>query len=199
MAKKRGKRGFRGVKARDMIGSQVMETAPEKVDIDQPLPTTIFFTPVDKVGSSAKKRGRPSRADSNSDSKASDQITSDATPAKIQKGMDDLKISDISDISMAKSLELENSRTTTPVSRKAQNIKGKKGFQKRSTAVRGLFTASQVLMPPPPTTFSLNDTTMDLTLSNLTLNSDTTPTVEENWTNEDTLLANILGETQTVH
>uniref|UniRef100_A0A915J9V9 Uncharacterized protein n=1 Tax=Romanomermis culicivorax TaxID=13658 RepID=A0A915J9V9_ROMCU len=55
MANKRGKRGFRGVKARDMIGSQVTEATPEKVDIDQPLPTTTYVTPVDKVGSLAKK------------------------------------------------------------------------------------------------------------------------------------------------
>uniref|UniRef100_A0A915JT16 Uncharacterized protein n=1 Tax=Romanomermis culicivorax TaxID=13658 RepID=A0A915JT16_ROMCU len=124
MVKRYRKRGFERAKAKDMNGTQVMETAPEKVDIDQPLPTTTFVTPVDKVGSSAKKRGRPSREDSTSDGKASDQITSDATPAKIQKGMDDLKISDVS---MDKTLESENSRTTTPVSRKAQNIKGKKG------------------------------------------------------------------------
>uniref|UniRef100_A0A915IIA1 Ubiquitin-like protease family profile domain-containing protein n=1 Tax=Romanomermis culicivorax TaxID=13658 RepID=A0A915IIA1_ROMCU len=165
-----------------MIDSHVMDITPEKVDIDQPLPTTTHVTSVDKVGSLAKKRGRPSKENSISAEKASDQITSDATPAKTQKLTDNLDSSG-------------NSKPTTPVSIQGKSMKGKKGFQKRSSVVRALFTASQELMPPPLTTFSPNDTTMDLTLSNLTLNSDTTPTVEDNWTNEDTLLANILAET----
>uniref|UniRef100_A0A915IRU9 Uncharacterized protein n=1 Tax=Romanomermis culicivorax TaxID=13658 RepID=A0A915IRU9_ROMCU len=189
MVKRHRKGCFRAAKTKDLIDSQVMEVTPEKVDTDQPLPTTTYVTPVDKVGSLAKKRGRPSKEDSISAEKASDQITSDATPAKTQKLTDNLDSSG-------------NSKTTTPVSIQGKSMKGKKGFQKRSSVVRALFTASQELMPPPlttslsnDTTMDLNDTTMDLTLSNLTLNSDTTPTVEDNWTNEDTLLANILGET----
>uniref|UniRef100_A0A915KJQ2 Uncharacterized protein n=1 Tax=Romanomermis culicivorax TaxID=13658 RepID=A0A915KJQ2_ROMCU len=176
MVKKHRKGCFRAAKTKDLIDSHVMETAPEKVDIDQPLPTTTYVTPVDKVGSSAKKRGRPSTDDSTSNGKTSDQPTSDATPAKIQKGIHDLNISDVS---MTESLELENSRTTTPVSRKAQNIKGKKGFQKRSTVARALFTASQELMPPPATTNVLDQptsdsTTLDSTLSDLTPNLNAT-------------------------
>uniref|UniRef100_A0A915J2S9 Ubiquitin-like protease family profile domain-containing protein n=1 Tax=Romanomermis culicivorax TaxID=13658 RepID=A0A915J2S9_ROMCU len=165
MANKRGKRGFRGVKARDMIRSHVMEVTPEKVDVDQPLPTTTYATPVDKLGSSAKKRGRPSKDDS-----TSDQTTSDAIPAKIQKSMDNLNLSDVSISDSSKS---GNSKRTTPVSTESKSIKGKKGFQKRSTVARALFTASQELMPPPATT-NLLDQTMDSTTSDLTL-PDLTP------------------------
>uniref|UniRef100_A0A915KM18 Uncharacterized protein n=1 Tax=Romanomermis culicivorax TaxID=13658 RepID=A0A915KM18_ROMCU len=86
-----------------MIGSQVMEVTPEKVDIDQPLPTATQVTSVDKVGSSAKKCGRLSREHSISAEKASNQITSDAMPAKTQKLIDNLDASG-------------NSKTTTPVS-----------------------------------------------------------------------------------
>uniref|UniRef100_A0A915KI69 Uncharacterized protein n=1 Tax=Romanomermis culicivorax TaxID=13658 RepID=A0A915KI69_ROMCU len=171
MVKRYRKRGFERAKAKDMIDSQVMEITPEKVDVDQPLPTTTYVTPVDKLGSSAKKRGRPSKDDSISDGKTSDQTTSDAIPAKIQKSMHNLNLSDVS---ISESGKSGNSKRTTPVSTESKSIKGKKGFQKRSTVARALFTASQELMPPPATT-SLLDQTMDSTTCDSTL-SDSRPT-----------------------
>uniref|UniRef100_A0A915KBQ5 Uncharacterized protein n=1 Tax=Romanomermis culicivorax TaxID=13658 RepID=A0A915KBQ5_ROMCU len=144
----------------DMIGAQVMEVTPEKGDIDQPLPTMTRVIPVDKVGSSAKKHGRPSRDSSTSDARASNQTTSDAILAKIQKSMDNLNLSDVS---ISESGKSGNSKRTMPVLTEMKSMKGKKGIQKCSTVVRALFTASQELMPPPATTNPLDQTTLNST------------------------------------
>uniref|UniRef100_A0A915I001 Uncharacterized protein n=1 Tax=Romanomermis culicivorax TaxID=13658 RepID=A0A915I001_ROMCU len=120
--------------------------------------------------------GRPSKDDSTSDRKTSNQTTSDAIPAKIQKSMDNLNLSDVS---ISESGKSGNSERTTPLSTEGKSIKGKKGFKKRSTVARALFTASQELMPPPATTNvqdqpTLDSTTFDLTLSDLTRTSNGT-------------------------